>query len=241
MIKNKLIGFGDSWAWGSELPADGKSFSQLVSEQLGCVEYKNYGVPASSINHLTVQLQSHINRVTAIGQNTSDWIAVFFLTDCNRTMTYYDGQWVFLNANVDGGFGFADIAIPDQTIVNKINTAHWKYIHSPELVEITVNTTMLALQSMCRYHNIADYYVAGWQTFNFWPEVDINKIYQSGQQTCGNLIGMQLGRPTLYLNCQNPNQAPGGHPNQQGHQLIADALYTWIAESCVTNNISHKS
>jgi hypothetical protein len=242
MIKNKLVGFGDSWTQGSELPTDGKSFSQLVSEQLECVEYKNYGIPASSINHLTVQLQSHINRVTAIRQNTSEWIAVFFLTECNRAMTYCDGHWIFLNASADGGFGIVGGATMDQTLLNKTNTAYWKYIHSPELVDVTVNTTVLALQSMCRYHNIADYYVAGWQTFNFWPEVDINKIYQGGQINCGDLIGMQSADPNSYLNRQNPNQAPGGHPNQQGHQLIADALYKWIAESCaISKNLPKNS
>jgi hypothetical protein len=234
MIKNKLIGFGDSWTLGSELPASGKSFSQLISEQLGCVEYKNYGVPASNISHLIVQLQSHISRVTAIGGNTSEWIAVFFLTDCNRSMAYYDGRWIFLNANADVGYGLGTTAPADRAIVSKINATYWKYLHSPELVEITVNTTMLALQSMCQYHNIADYYVAGWQTFNFWPEVDIDKIYQAGQKNCGNLIDMQSDNSTSYLNCQTLNRAPGGHPTQQGHQLIADALYTWIAESCVT-------
>ena len=221
-IKKRLITFGDSWPRGSELALEEKTFGQLLSEYLKCTEYSNYSEPASSIGHLLVQLNSHLSRLLAMGQDPSEWMVVFFLTDWNRGMSCQNKQWMFFNAG--GGFG-NNI---DKNFVSNANTAYWKYIHSSELSEVTVNTTMLALQSMCKYHGITDYYIAGWQKFDFWAEVDTTRIYHNGQISCGDLIGLE---PENLYKHKNPNVMPGGHPSQKGHQIIADALYQWISRS----------
>ena len=223
MFKKRLVSFGDSWAEGSELLPGEKSFGELLSDRLGCEEFSNRGIPASSINHLTVELKSHLHVLSYRNLDPSEWMAVFFLTDQNRGMTAHNGQHLFQNAM--GGFGCG----VERLVVDAVNDAYWKYIHSPELSDITTNTTIMSLQSMCRYHGIKDYYIAGWQTFNFWDEVDTSRIYHSGKISCGNLIGAASPEPHGH-NIKNPNQAPGGHPNQQGHQIIADALYTWITD-----------
>ena len=225
MVKKRLISFGDSWAQGSELLPKEKTFGELLSEQLGCIEFSNYAVPASSINHLIIQLKSHLHRLLAMGLDPSDWMAIFFLTDHNRGATAHNGQWIFQNAA--GGFG--ELAV-DRQLVDQVNTAYWKYIHSPELSTLTANSTILALQRICQTHGIDDYYVAGWQTLDLWPEVDVDKFYQGGKVSCGRLIGMQSDIPSSYVNRQNLNQSPGGHPNQLGHQIIADSLYKWITD-----------
>ena len=221
-IKKRLVTFGDSWVQGSELAPKEKTFGQLLSEYLECDEYSNRGHPASNINHLIIQLNSHLLRVSAIKQDLSEWMAVFFLTDPGRGMSFRDNQWIFFNAR--GGFG-NNI---DKNFVSNANTAYWKYIYSSELSEATLNITILALQSMCKYHGITDYYLAGWQKFDFWTEVDTTRIYHNGQISCGDLIGLEPGDPYTH---KNPNVLPGGHPSQKGHQIIADALYQWISRS----------
>jgi len=246
-MQNKtLVSFGDSWPQGSELRHGEKPFGKLLSEKLGCKDFNNYSMPASSINHLSVQLNSHIKSWNDRIQDLSDSIAVFFLTGQERFMVYDDfiserpiparrepyveafwkwwtssptstphnnptqkGLWFFQNPA--GGFSSPS---QDKKLCNLIDQAYWKYIYSPELSDVTTNNTIIALQTMCRHYRIKDYYVAGWQLVNFWPTVDTTKIYKNGIVNCMDLI--------------KGHKAEGGHPNQQGHQLIADALYEWI-------------
>jgi len=209
MIKKRLISFGDSWPRGSELLTNQKPFGELLAEQLGCAEFSNYSQPASSVNHLLVQLRKHLARLSSMGLDPSEWMAVFCLTDQHRGSTAWQGEWIFQNAN--GGFGGPHA---DRSIVATVNDHYWKYTHSNELSDLNTNSSMLALQSICKTHHIDDYYIAGWQKFVFWPEVNLNKIYKSAQVSCNDLVGANL--------------ASGGHPNQQGHESIADALYQWM-------------
>jgi hypothetical protein len=222
ICKKKLVTFGDSWPQGSELLPNEKTFGQILSEYLKCTEYSNYSVPASSINHLMVQLQKYISWASAFDQDLSEWMAVFFLTDQSRAMTWYDNNWIFQSSM--GGGGLASSG----AMISETNRIYFKYIYSKELSDITTNTVLVSLQAMCRYHGIKDYYITGWQQFDFWPEVDTTCIYRSGKVSCGDLIGLEPGDSYLH---KNPNVMPGGHPSQKGHQIIADALYQWILES----------
>ena len=211
MLKRRLISFGDSWPRGSELLPGEKTFGELLSQKLGCEEFSNYSHPASSINHLLVQFKSHLHRLSAQQLDPSEWMAVFFLTDQNRGCTAHNGQWIFQNAT--GGYGGPG---SDRHLLDTVNDHYWKYIHSPELTDVTTNSTIIALQSMCKKYHMDDYYITGWHAFDFWPEVDVDKIYTRGKITSADLI--------------ESHKAPGGHPNQHGHQLIADALFSWISD-----------
>tara|TARA_R110002126_G_scaffold43020_1_gene123696 strand:+ start:228 stop:929 length:702 start_codon:yes stop_codon:yes gene_type:complete len=228
-MQNKtLVSFGDSWPQGSELKPSERPFGKLLSEKLGCKDFNNYSIPASSINHLSVQLNSYIKLSNNRVQDLSDTIAVFFLTAQERFMVYehHTNLWMFQTANtvngvlessrLDGGEGEGGGRSPgqDKKLCDDTNQAYWKYIYSPELTDITTNNTIITLQSTCKYYGIKDYYIAGWQLINFWPVVDTTRIYKNGTVNCRDLIKGHI--------------AEGSHPDQQGHQLISDALYEWI-------------
>ena len=219
--KNKLVVFGDSWAQGSELPVGHPTFGKILSYQLNLADFRNYSEPASSITHLLIQFKNFLTEIASYNEQPNEYMAIFFLTDQNRGMTSWQNQWVFQTA-LEGAGNI------DRAICNKINDVYWKYIHSPELTDLVTNTSIIALQSMCRQYNVDDLYIAGWQSFSFWPEVDIDKIYKAGKVNCGDLLDIKLQRPRDDVNKNNPNLAPGGHPNQQGHRLIAEALFQWI-------------
>tara|TARA_R110001592_G_scaffold102302_1_gene288930 strand:+ start:156 stop:797 length:642 start_codon:yes stop_codon:yes gene_type:complete len=208
MRDKTLVTFGDSWPQGSELLPNEKTFGELIANQLGCNQFKNYAHPASSINHLPVQLKSFLQMLSDSHiADPRDCIAIFFLTDPSRNMVGdKNGLWMFQNPS--GGFSGPT---QDKPLTNIINTNYWKYFYSDKLLDITNNTTIIALQTMCAIYKINDYYVTGWQSVDFWNEVDQTKIYS---KTCKDIV--------------QDNKASGGHPNQQGHQLIADALYEWI-------------
>ena len=209
-MENKtLVTFGDSWAQGSELSAQEKTFGKIVADILGCKQFKNYAQPASSINHLLIQLKSFLHMLSHSHiADPSDCIAIFFLTEPGRTFTVVDSSTVFLNP--DGGFGLPR----DKDLENTINKNYWKYVHSDTTSILTANSTVYNLQNLCKHYSICDYYIQGWTEFEFWPEIVTDKIYKQGKVTCADLI--------------QDNRAIGGHPNQRGHELIANELIDWI-------------
>ena len=222
MYNNKrLVSFGDSWSQGSELFPGEKSFGELLSEKLQCLEFSNYSHSGSSINHLSVQLNTYLNKISACQEDPANSVALFFLTGQDRGMTFDKETTLWMFQNPSGGFGGTDC---NKELCKLTNQAYWRYIYSPELADVRTNTTVIALQSTCKHYGIDDYYIAGWQPFTFWPAVNTKKIYKEGTVSCEDLIGK--GKDT---------RAPGMHPNQYGHQIIFNRLHEWITTSCETS------
>jgi hypothetical protein len=219
-----LVVFGDSWPRGSELQEGEKTFGELVAEQLGFAGFLNYSHPASTIQHMVVQLKGFINSVKSRNDNPSAYVALFCLTAPERGMTYYEDEWLFHTVN--GGFSLAK----HNQISNTINQLYWKYFYSPEGADLNFNTSLISLQTLCRVNGIKDYYVAGWQKFNGWPEVSTERFYRSGQETLADFIDVKIENG--FVNRDNPYIRPNySKPNQLGHRVIADRLCEWLNDT----------
>ena len=84
------------------------------------------------------------------------------------------------------------------------------------------------MQTICRTHSIDDYYIVGWSDLDLnLPGIDFSKIYP---KTCAQLFG--YSGQYDYLNTPS-NQYVGDsfHPSEQGHDVIAQTLYTWISKN----------
>jgi hypothetical protein len=83
------------------------------------------------------------------------------------------------------------------------------------------------MQSICRQQNIRDYYIAGWSDIDFkLPGIDTTKIYH---KSCVQLFGYK-NQDDFLNNPPNQYVEKGRHPNELGHELIAQTLYNWITE-----------
>lgn len=216
MDKKRLVVFGDSWVRGSELAPHEKTFGELLSDKLNCQSFANYSHPASSISHLIVQLKNFLKMLQDTGKDSGEYLAVFFLTAQDRSMSYLDKDWIFQTPH--GGFSTHGT---NRDLVASIDSMYWKYFHSQELTEVTVNTNLIALQAVCQQYGIQDFYVPGWEQFSFWKEVNLSKVHTI---SCGDVIDFDADtlktNPYIYPNIS--------HPNQVGHQKIAEFLYDWI-------------
>lgn len=220
-----LVVFGDSTTQGSELLPGDKCYGELLKEKFNFKKVVNLGTPASGPQHLIVQLKIFLDQ-TPVDQ-LSQYLAVFWVGGYDRFMTYHNHEWIFLTPN--GGFAskgnnykFADVA----------NEQYFKYFHSAESAEFNLNTSLITLQTICKKYSICDYYLPGWQSLKLWPEVDKNKVYDCGNSSFYNLFGLEdkiqyseKNRSNVYI---KPNLT---HPNQSGHQLIADTAYEFISNS----------
>lgn len=202
-----LLIFGDSWPYGSELQPNELPYGQLLANKTGH-DVLSFARPSTSIPHLVLQLKSAM----AIEFDTAT--AVFFLTGVDRDLTWVDGT-------------------PKELHPTCHDDVDWylKY-SSPELSSYRVNTTLIALQSMCAKRNILDYYIWGWDQVELWPEVDASRIYNQTMADVfleGADIPPRTNKIMHLKNSKNqyiwPNQ---GHPNQLGHHRIASLLQDWI-------------
>jgi hypothetical protein len=210
-----LFCFGDSWPAGSELANGGKTFGEILAGSLGD-GFANFSQAATSISHLPLQLRRALDQHCITDQDR----AVFFLTGASRDLYWQDQREMELH--------------PQRALIpgDKINRFWYKRIHSPELETYRTNTTLMTLHHMCRYHGLRDYYVWGWDRVDLWPELDRSRFCEFSAaeiilEDHRNFDEEDLFRK--FRNTPNPFIFPNKHhPNQHGHRVIAEMLYSWI-------------
>jgi lysophospholipase L1-like esterase len=213
MHNTTLVGFGDSWAHGSGLNfAREKTYLQLAAEQLGA-DFINYSEPSSSIPHLVLQFQ---NFICEEYNSEKTYIAVFFLTAYERTF--------FVDPNTENVIHSS----PCKTDFVDQEQCYYRH-YTDQYQNFAINTAISALEHLCNFYNIKNCYIPGWQTVNFWPAIDSKKFLFSNQCPVTALFGQTINFTALMnSNCLFLDHT--GHPNQQGHQIIADALVEHIID-----------
>lgn len=209
---SKLVTFGDSWAYGTELPDGSRTFGQLLADRWDC-EFRNYAQDGASNDHMLWQLQKYHQDHGSATQT----LAVFFITSPWRSCVIdYDGNPVAI-------YPWADQSLGDR------NYYYFKYFHTPEQERFRFQSTVAALQRTSERLGLQDYYIVGWSDCDFQhPGIDQDRIYAAGQKTCADLFGAP-SQHEFSLASDNPYVYPNqNHPNQKGHELIAEVLHEWI-------------
>jgi hypothetical protein len=209
---NQLLIFGDSWAAGSELSVGQQTFGKLLAGKLNR-QYLNFAIASSAIPNLVTQIKH------AVSAADTGRMAIFFLSSPDRDFIY------------DQQGNHQQIYASDDT---EINRWWYRHVYSEHLAEFRINTVLLALRQICEIHDIDDRYIWGWEKVDLWPEIDHSRFFERGAKTCLDLFDdvRHHGINDYANNPQNLYVSPNiCHPNQLGHEKIADALYEWI-EKC---------
>lgn len=205
----RLVTFGDSWPYGNELSLGQHPYGEILAGYLG-LPFENYSKNAASNEHMVLQLQKYVSDHVAV----QDTLAIFFITSPVRTtLIDHDGSEIFI-------YPWSDRSRGDHA------HAWFKYFQTPALDRLRTMMSVLSLQKICQSLQIQDYYIVGWSEIDFdFPGIDKQKIYPS---TCAELFGASpeheftMARDNMFV---KPNDC---HPNQLGHQMIADTLQKWI-------------
>jgi lysophospholipase L1-like esterase len=206
-----LITLGDSWPEGAEL-GNGRRYGELLHEQMPYDEFYNYGSGGASNEDMLYQLQRYI---AEHHDNTKQVTAIFFLTNPART------------AHFPRFFNW------ESTADSKIKELYMHF-HCQEHEVMRSSATVSALQAWCATLGFDDYYFSGWVRYPVWmPGVNTDKIWAQGNETAADWFGASKHNGEHLLDVGNniyirPNFA---HPNQLGHQLIADRLISWISQA----------
>lgn len=199
-----LVTFGDSWPAGAELLPEEKTFGQILAEKLNR-SFCNYSKNATSLEHMVLQLDSFVRT------NPVDTMCVFFLTSSSRSIAYKKDRWLEVSGSKE-----------------------YENLYSEQLSKFRANMVMICLQSICRKYNLQDFYIAGWEKFPIvLSGIDSSKIYDSGNTHCLNFFKVNDTDPTddpnyIFYYHNHFIRPKVCHPNQLGHQTIAEKLYEWI-------------
>jgi hypothetical protein len=215
-----LVTFGDSWPYGTGLNFIIENpFGKILAELLQIKNYMNCAVPASSNDRTVLELLEYVKGNTSVKNH----LAVFFITTPTRKLAIQHN-----NTFVDINLKFTDMSkIKNQNTIDKI---YYKYLYSLPQEQFDLQRNILSLQRICSQLEIRDFYIVGWSDIKLdCPGIDNTKIYK---QTCTQILGYKNQKDYLE---NNPNQylLPCRHPNQKGHQLIAEHLYHWIKDQIV--------
>ena len=209
-MSKMLVSFGDSWPAGAELKGGAIPFGKLIADELG-YNFENYAQNATSIPHMILQLQQYIK-----DNPGSHPTALFCITSSSRSI-YYDEDHM-------EHMGWREIHISNSDETSK---QYYKHFYSEQLGHFHANVYLAALQHLCLKNKIRDRYVFNWEKIDLIPGIDTGKIYHN---TLADILGAGI-RHTKEVNINSnhelvkPNR---NHPNQKGHQKIADVLAEWI-------------
>jgi lysophospholipase L1-like esterase len=205
-----LITLGDSWPEGAEL-GNGLRYGELLRNQMNYDEFYNYGSGGASNEDMLYQLQEYINK----HHNDSKQVtAIFFLTNPART-THFPR--------------FMSWESPTDQMKEV-----YLHFHRNEHEVMRNSATVSALQAWCNQLNIDDYYFSGWVRYPNWlPGVNTTKIWAQGNETAADWFGASKHNGEHLLDVgDNPYIKPNfAHPNQLGHDLIANRLQAWIEDT----------
>lgn len=206
--------FGDSWAYGAELKDHELNYGQILAQRLD-VRVWNHAQQRSSIPHLVEQVRAFVNLGRGAGSEIKldQTVALFLLTAPARDLLYHeDGTCLHLNPG------------------HPENRWWYSQAHTNHLVSYRVNTSLLALHALCQHHGIKDYYLWGWETCDLWPEIDRTRFVGRAKVTAIDdffepwpELSDRISRLGWLIKYRNTNIWPNSnHPNQQGHEKIAD-------------------
>lgn len=214
-----LVTLGDSWPQGGELSVNEIPYGQLLQKMLNFDRFYNYGSAGASNEDMLYQLQRFIAESWTPGDSVT---VIGFLTNPARSAHWprfgiwneQDREW-------------------KHWPVDAIKWARelFMHFHRNEHEVMRSSSTVTALQTWCKHHGLVDYYFAGWVRYPTWlPGVDTDKIWATGKETAADWFGAYAHNGEHLIEVEtNPYIKPNfAHPNQLGHQLIADKLALWI-------------
>jgi lysophospholipase L1-like esterase len=209
-VTRVLLTLGDSWPEGAEL-GNGLRYGEILRDRMQYDELYNFGSGGASNEDMLYQLQTYIAQYHKHGSKVT---AIFFLTNPARTAHFPRFMsWDTANTQLK---------------------EMYLHFHRNEHEVMRASATVGALQAWCRNLGFADYYFSGWVRYATWlPGVDVDKIWARGNETAADWFGATQHNGEHLLDVGDnvyirPNFA---HPNQLGHDLIADRLQTWIQDS----------
>jgi hypothetical protein len=238
-MKTLLVGFGDSWTFGAELPDPSKqNWVVQMADKLG-TEYVNCGTCGSSVGHLILQLFSFVK----ISKQYSDYKKIFIvgLTSPTRYLSYSNRDKEFVNITTGGVYLTSDYegkleGRPPVTTNNldSLPYAMYSCVESPEYSSFTVAQTVFSFQEYCKNNNIDCVFFSYWDAANlegYSDVIDTTKVYPG--TLVSEMTGIDFYDPKLLSHPYFVGNAH--HPNLAGQTRMTEIIYDYYISTYPRN------
>lgn len=225
-MKKVLVGFGDSWTFGSELEYPSKQcwLTQLATTMN--VEHCNMSMPASSIGHLTVQLFNFIKQNPNF--ENSKLIFMVGLTGLTRYLSYNNANSEFVNITPEAVYSTtknSNSNRPPDTVdyMSQLAQLTYKQVEDAKYNEFITAQTITLFQQFCNYNEIDCLFFSYFDKPVFINyEHMIAKDYIYPTTITEALTGNEYSIPDIRNNKYFDGKL--FHPNALGHTRIAELL-----------------
>lgn len=200
-----VLNFGDSWAHGSEAGYSHR-YCDIIANYFAAT-LLDYSEPSTSCARMILQMQDFLSHAYDPRQQ---YRALFFVTAEQRQLL------------------FRESGAPREMHVNQ-EPEYYSKFYAARLGQMTLNTTIITLQTMCRRYSIQDHYMLGWQYPVLWPEVDTARFYAGGKINALDIIVDPSSQCAIHkVDPAHPGFV-NGHPSRAGHAAVAAA---WLPTIC---------
>ncbi len=225
-MKQTIVGFGDSWTYGSELD---RPSEQCWLAQLATVldaHFCNMSTPASSTGHLSVQLFDFIKQNPNF--ENDNLIFMVGLTGLTRYLSYSNSKSQFVSITPEAVYCTKDIhqsGRPPEVLNYMSGLAHdmYKLVDAPEYNEFLACQQIFQFQQFCNHNEIECIF------FSYFDLLDTSKYahmlstdYIYPTTITQALTGQEYSIPAIRNNKYFEGKL--FHPNQLGHSKIAELL-----------------
>jgi len=221
-MKQLLVGFGDSWTFGSELdrPQEQCWLAQLAKQM--DADYINQSVPASSIGHLTIQLFDYIQNKQRNGYKV---IFLVGLSGLSRHLSYSNFDNEFVNITPEAVYhtrNISDSGRPPDVAHNLSPVAElfYRLVETKSYNEFIASQTVFTFQQYCKANDIDCVFFSYFDMPKFSSVVDNSSVYP--QTITKALTGKEYVIPDVRDNTYFEGKL--FHPNITGHQKIAEII-----------------
>lgn len=225
-MKEIIVGFGDSWTFGSELdrPSEQCWLSQLATTM--DADSYNMSTPASSIGHLTVQLFNFIQQNPKFENNKL--IFMVGLTGLTRYLSYSNSKKQFVSITPEAVYcteGIHTSGRPPEHLPFMDTLAKQTYTltEDSKYNEFLVVQQIFQFQQFCNYNEIDCIFFSYFDmpVFDNYKHMIVKDLVYPITITQA-LTGKEYSIPAIRENEYFTGKL--FHPNVNGHQRIAELL-----------------
>ena len=221
-----IVGFGDSWTFGSELDQPGEQcWLAQISTMMGA-RCCNMGTPASSIGHLTVQLFDFIKQKPAFEEERL--IFMVGLTGLTRYLSYSNAKSQFVSITPEAVYCTEDIhpsGRPPEHLpfMDTLAKQTYSLVEDKKYNEFLVAQQITLFQQFCNYNEIDCIFFSYFDmpVFENYKHMIVNDIIYPTSITRA-LTGKEYSIPAIRENKYFAGKL--FHPNIDGHKRIAELL-----------------
>lgn len=212
------------------------TYPGILKEKFGSDRLVNYAISGGSNERIVRTTLDFFYDLLDRGEDVTEYLALIQWTEIVRTEFNIDNYWYYfhpMGSAHDIGTGLREIPEPaNDKLLALRGEVYYKNLQSNQKDVSDFLTQVTVLGNFFKLHNIPYLFYSHVNTFLWVKEVENVQAVNTRINKNFNWLNGSLEASILLKMLTREMQISkhDAHPNQQGHQLIANNIYNWITE-----------